>query len=153
MAITITIQKILDSSRNVIIKAIITGTSDGTAILYNTDDYIGDVRNVKITKIKYELQGFSAYLSFEDINMLSLSANNPTAIDFTDMGGMLHSNPPQTGNITITTNGLGVGDIGTIILFIKKKSQIYTTLPTVYRVTASGALRVTASGDDRITAS
>lgn len=124
MAITVTTQKILDSTRNVILKFIITGTSDNEiGVLYDPNNYIDTYRNVKVMKIKYELQGFSAYLNFDDSNMISLASNNPTELNFEDMGGILYNNAPQSGRISIKTNGLGAGDIGTIILLLNKVSD------------------------------
>lgn len=149
MAITVTTQKILDSTRNVILKFIITGTSDaGSATLYDPNSYIDIDKNVKVMKIKYELQGFSAYLLFDDNKMISLASNNPSEINFEDMGGILYNNSPQTGKISIKTNGLAAGDIGTIILILKKvSSHVLITSPDVW-FDASNANFITLSGSD-----
>jgi len=121
MAITITTQKILDSPDHVVLKSIITGTNDEeVGVLYDPNLYIDSFKNVKVMKIRYELNGFSAYLSFDDSSMISLPSSYSETIDFKDIEGIFYNNPPQSGRISIRTNGLGAGDSGSIILILKK---------------------------------
>ena len=97
------------------------GSGEETATILNaTTADIGT--NSKILQVWASLTGFSAKI-YEDANtdeyLFQLVNDQNINFDFNIFGGLQHSKPAgATGDILITTTGLGSGDCGTIIMDI-----------------------------------
>ena len=126
MAGTITIQTIIDGSRNTVIKATIGGDADITkGVLFNASAYVGANTNNKLMKIEFGLDGFDARLLWDadtDVDLIALPENYLETQCYKFFGGIPNNGGTgRTGDILITTTGLTAGDDGHIILYIKKK--------------------------------
>lgn len=126
MAGTITVQKIVDGSRNVIIKATIGGDADlSNAVLFDASAYVGANTNNKLMKIQFALDGFDARLLWDataNVDLIALPENYMDTQCYKFFGGIPNNaGAGKTGDILITTVGLGAGDDGHIILYLKKK--------------------------------
>lgn len=127
MANTITKKVTLDGERNHILQIHIVGdgTGDESATqLVDISGLSGAPTKVRIDKVFWSLTGFSATLLWDadtDVATLELSEGSD-GIDFRDLGGIQDTGGAnRTGDIMITTTGLGNGDSGTIILQLRKK--------------------------------
>ena len=132
MANTISAKVVLDGQRKIVLEYDILGDGSGeetdtvlidfsTLSIPNRMDYT----NIAIERIIWVFSGFSAYLSWDattNVRFLELNANNG-GYDFTAAGGPLTSNAGTgaTGDVVITTAGLGAGDHGTIRIEGKKR--------------------------------
>jgi hypothetical protein len=128
MAGEITIQKIADGSRNVIIKATIGGDADLTnAVLFDASAYIGENTSNKLVKLWYASEGFAAQLLWDatvNVPLITLPDSHMEKQCYQYFGGLTNNaGTGKTGDILITTSGLASGDTGHIILFIQKKSD------------------------------
>lgn len=128
---TITIQKIIDGSRNTVIKATIGGDADLTnAVLFDASAYVGANTNNKLMKVEFGLDGFDARLIWDgtatvnDKVIVALPENYLETQCYEWFGGIPNDvTVGKTGDILITTVGLAAGDDGHIILYIKKKND------------------------------
>ncbi len=126
MANTITSQTILNGSRNLIVKTTITG--DGSGEESNTvliDASAFDTSDIKIMSVTSSLTGFSFKLSWDataNVDALVVSERD-TEQCFRKIGGLVNnSGAGKTGDILISSTGLGSGDEGYVILNMKKKN-------------------------------
>lgn len=129
MANTIQTQVINNGPRNLILKTYILGDGSGEetgTLLVDVSAYTATA--VKIIGVHSALSGFVADLLWDattDVTALHLpdyefNLNGPQIGWF---GGLVNNaGVGKTGDILITTTGLGAGDDGTIILEMVKKS-------------------------------
>jgi hypothetical protein len=124
----ITSRTILDGSRKTIVKINITGDGSGEESLtkiYDASAFTAADVNNALEAIEYCLNGFSASLFWDattDLSLISLAADHPGEEDFREIGSLNNSSGTgKTGDILMTTVGLGAGDTGFIILHIKQK--------------------------------
>jgi len=127
MANTITRRVILNGSRNYIVEFIVTGDGSGEETGTRVNETSGDMgTDNKIVGINYVLNGFSAKLLFDattDVHAWGMDADKQEMVKFNKVGNGLVNNAGagKTGDVLITTAGLGAGDHGSIILYVKKK--------------------------------
>lgn len=131
MALQIT--KILDGGRNAVIHVTITGDESGDL----SDEILLDPATsfdpamkrrpvISIDALWYDLTGFDARLEYDylesDTPVWSMSGGQPAHMDFCCFGGLAdRSNALDgLGKLKISTTGLGVGDIGTIVIKARK---------------------------------
>jgi hypothetical protein len=126
MANTITKTTIQDGKRNTIIKVDIIGDGSGDEsnyLIFDASAYYNPTVNKKLNRVKYTLDGFSARLIWDatiDAPLLTLEKDKYS--DFCFDGGLSNTYfPGRTGDILLTTIGLGAGESGTIILHIQSK--------------------------------
>uniref|UniRef100_A0A6M3J2D7 Putative structural protein n=1 Tax=viral metagenome TaxID=1070528 RepID=A0A6M3J2D7_9ZZZZ len=129
MANAIATQVIEDGNRDTIIKWTIVGDGSGDetkTIIFDASAYkIASVDN-KLWKIQISTVGASAILYWDattDIPLISLPADHPQEFDFSEYGGIPNNGGAgRTGDILITTSGLGAGEHMTLILYVKERS-------------------------------
>lgn len=129
MANAIATQVIEDGNRDTIIKWTIVGDGSGDetkTIIFDASAYkIASIDN-KLWKIQFSTVGASAILYWDattDIPLISLPADHPQEFDFSEYGGIPNNGGAgRTGDILITTSGLGAGEHMTIILYVKERS-------------------------------
>jgi hypothetical protein len=126
MANTITKTTIQDGKRNTIIKIDILGDGTGeetNTVIFDASTYYNPTVNKKLNRIKYTLDGFSARLLWDatsDAPLLTLEKDKYS--DFCFDGGLSNTYyAGATGDILLTTLGLGAGESASIILFIQSK--------------------------------
>ena len=79
----------------------------------------------RLYKVWYDLAGFNAALKFDyltsDTPVLSMSGGQGSQLDFHEFGGLYdRSNPLDgTGKLELTTSGLGSGDFGSFVVYLK----------------------------------
>ena len=130
---TVAITKILDGSRNAVFHVSITGDASGDLsdeiIIDPAVDFDPALRakpTLSVEKLWYDLAGFTAQLEYDylesDTPVWSMSDGDGVHVDFSCFGGIAdRSNPLDgRGKLKITTTGLGVGDVGTIVIMAKK---------------------------------
>lgn len=128
----ITVTKILDGARNAAFHIAIAGTGGGEetdAVLidpaYSFDPALPAMPTLTLTEMLYDLVGFNAKLEFDylvsDTPLWSMSGGSFAHVCL-DFGGLKdRSNPLDgQGKIKITTNGLGAGDHGVIVIKLRK---------------------------------
>lgn len=131
MAVAIT--KILDGGRNAVFHVTITGDELGDLsdeILIDPatsfDPAMEPKPALSIDALWYDLTGFNARLEFDylasDTPVWSMSGGQPAQLDFCCFGGLKdRSNALDgLGKLKISTSGLGVGDVGTIVIKARK---------------------------------
>ena len=125
-ALVITKQTIHDGERNLVVKVHLLGSStEATAAdLITMADYSGAPDNVKIMKIESSLENFHVTLLWEastDVSFWDIPAGDAKA-DFTTEGGLVNNaGTGVTGDILITTRGVGVEE-GTFVIHMKKRA-------------------------------
>lgn len=131
MANVFSLQTIHDGPRNLIVQLDIVGDGSGEQTAtdfidistYASVPLQGAPTGCVIKKIKSTLEGFSAKLLWDastDVEAFLLGQTS-VDMDFSDFGGLVNnSGSGKTGDILITTVGLGSGDSGTIILTLRK---------------------------------
>jgi hypothetical protein len=139
MANLISIQTIIDGPRSSVIKIGIVGDGSGeeaSTVIYDASAYTPPCTNDKLMKIEYSISGFSARLDWDaivNVPLMNLVEAHPymALYDFCEdsmaFGGIPNNGGTgRTGDILITTFGLGLGDSGHIILYINKKDVAIT---------------------------
>lgn len=132
MANAITTQVINDGQRNVVIKVTIVGDGSGEetkTVLFDASAYTPATTNNNLRRITYLLNGFDAVLYWDattDVVLMPLDQDLQEDVDFTGentrYGGIPNNGGAgRTGDILITTTGLGSGDVGYIVLHLNKK--------------------------------
>lgn len=125
MANTITPQTIVDGEKALTIKLQI--TADTTAEY--SDEQVVDVSafnsdDMKIMEIEAILDGFSVTLAWDataNVDILTLTQQSQH-LNFRKFGGLINNaGSGKTGDILLSTSGLGAGDSGTIILSLAKR--------------------------------
>ncbi len=126
MANAVTRQVLVNGSRNYVIKFTITGDGSGEETGVRVNDTSGDMgTSNKIMKIDSGFAGFSGTLLFDadtDVKAVTI----PEAVNFVQdyhyTGGIINNaGTGKTGDILLATAGLGSGDVGHILLYVKKK--------------------------------
>lgn len=127
---TITTQTLMDGARNVVQKFHLDGASEETnATLVDVSALNGfsegEFTEVKITAVQSSLTGFSATLHWDataNVDALQLLEGDQVRQCYEQFGGLINaSGAGKTGDILISTNGLGAGDEGTIVLEMWKR--------------------------------
>jgi hypothetical protein len=129
MAITVTKQTIIDGPRNLVVKVHLLGDSNEAAalLLINVSDYSsptpGVGASVKVMRIVSALDNFHCTLLWDattDVSFVDIPAGNHDQ-NFEDIGGLVNNaGTGITGDIMLTTNGIGVEE-GTFTLHMKKR--------------------------------
>ena len=132
MANSIVKQTIVDGSRNLVVKIHIEGDGSGdetATVLIDASSYTPASTDIKITGIHSALTGFTADLLWDAtanvsiLNIPDYEYNLDTGIRH--FGGFPNNaGTGKTGDILITTIGLGAGDHGTITLEMKKRNNV-----------------------------
>lgn len=125
MANTVTLTTILDGKRNLIKRIDILGDGSGEV----SDSVVVDVSAhgataVAIVKEYHQLSGFTAALEWDataDTHIMTCAGEG--GLNFREIGGPINNNAGdgKTGDILLTTIGLGSGERGTITLEMVKK--------------------------------
>jgi len=127
----ITMHKILDEYRNIVVKYDILG--DGSpdevfTLLFDKNLFLNPTRRKKVTRIRFALDGFSAKLTWAQSGtfpVLTLPKNVCCDFKFHDgIANTIYSGRFITGSIYITTYGLDLNKTGTIILYIQNRYPI-----------------------------
>lgn len=129
---TITIKKIVDGQRKYVVEVDILGDGSGeeaATVVVDFSDLEAVVRQVALTvsveKVIWSFTGFSATILWDastPVRMFECNENNG-GFDFTVIGGP-KTNPKAsgfTGDVVLTTVGLGDGDHGYIHFYGSKK--------------------------------
>lgn len=129
----ITITKLNDGPRFGIFHVAILGDGSGELSkevvidpAVSFDKAIKAAPTLTIESLRHDLVGFNARLEFDylesDTPAWSMSGGTYAKVKFCDFGGIKdRSNPLDgTGKLTITTDGLGAGDHGAIIIKVRK---------------------------------
>ena len=124
----ITSQTFVDGNRVTEVKYNIVGDGSGEetkTVLYDASTFTAQAIDNAVTSIEYCLVGFSAQLYWDastDVPLLSLAEGSESREHFNYVGSIANnSGTGKTGDILISTSGLGSGDHGFIILRIKQK--------------------------------
>lgn len=134
MVNTIEFQTIQDDSRNTIIKVDIIGDGSGEetkTVIFDASTYLNTTVEKKLWKIEYEQNGFSSVLEWDataDKQLITIEDAHHEHVCWEWFGG--YSNAyyaGRTGDILLTTSGLGAGDRGYIILYIKHRELLKGT--------------------------
>ena len=132
---TINIQTLLDGSINTIIKVDIIGDGSGDetkTVIFDASAYHNVTIEKRLYKIEYELNGFNCFLEWDattDAQLITIEEGHHEHVCWEWIGG--YSNgyfAGRNGDILLTTNNLGDGDRGYIILFIKHRENVDGTL-------------------------
>ena len=125
MVNTVEVQTLVSGPRNLVLKVHIDGDGSGE----ETDTLIVDASaygasEVKIMGVHGDFSGFTAELEWDattNVHAMNIPDYDVDA-DFTKFGGLINNaGAGKTGDILITTTGLGLGDTGHLILEMKKK--------------------------------
>lgn len=131
---TITRQTLVDGDRALIVKVNILGDGSGEetdTVLIDASTYSPAATENKLRKIEYCLNGFTATLEWDgatDAPLISLASDHPYFVqydfceDSLQSGGIVNNATTPTGDVLITTAGLGAGDNGHIILYLAKRN-------------------------------
>lgn len=134
MANTIDIQLIQDGTRDTIIKVDILGDGSGDesgTVIFDASTYLNTTVEKKLWRYEYALQGFVADLDWDataPAPLATLVENHHEEVLWEWFGG--YSNAyfaGRTGDILLTTVGLGAGDRGHIILYVKHRELLNGT--------------------------
>jgi len=134
MANTIEFQTFENGSRNTIIKVDIIGDGSGEetkTIIFDASAYLNTTVDKHLEKIEYEQTGFSSVLEWDataDRQLITIEENHHEHVCWEWFGG--YSNTyyaGRTGDILLTTVGLGAGDRGYIILYVKSRELLNGT--------------------------
>lgn len=128
MANTIKTDIIHDGERKVIVNVVITGDGSGdeaaTTIVAKAN-LTGTFDELKLIGIKAQLSSFAAQLLWDaDANVAfeSIPADTSVDQDYRSFGGKINTAGfGKTGDILLTTVGLGNGDHGSIVLEMRKR--------------------------------
>lgn len=126
MANTVTKQVLVNGSRNYVIKVMIVGDGSGEETATRLNSATGDLgTDCKLMAVQANLTGFSATLLWDattDVNATQIANDVDVRQKWIKEGGLINNaGTGKTGDILITTKGLGSGDIGELVLYLKKK--------------------------------
>lgn len=127
MANTVARRVILNGSRNYVVEFTVVGDGTGEETLTRINETSGDMgTDNKIMSINYVLNGFNAKLYFDastDLFAWGLDSDKQETVKFNKVGGLVNNaGTGKTGDLLITTTGLGAGDAGSIIVWFRKKA-------------------------------
>lgn len=127
----INVTKILDGARNSVLHIFIAG--DGSGDLSGEvvadptvfDPAMPGVPTLTIEDIKYDFVGFNGYLAFDDLvsgtPVWAMSGGQYSEVCLKDFGGIKdRSSVDGDGKLKLTTSGLSSGDVGVIVLELRK---------------------------------
>lgn len=127
MVASLTPHIINDGARNLVVKTHIVGDAGGdvtNSVLIDASTFSGTFDDLKIVGIKADLRGFSADLHWDatvNVDIVTILAEEEFDKCYRRFGGLTNNaGAGKTGDILISTTGLGAGDEGTIILEMKK---------------------------------
>ena len=132
MATTLTNQILNDGERNAIVKIFIDGGSSATdlseVIAINKSELNGTFDDLKIMKIQPSIPAsFTVDLLWDadtNVNIISLADGQNVERDYRGHGGLPNNaGAGKTGDILLTTTGVGNNDTGHIILEMKKRTK------------------------------
>lgn len=135
MANTITKQTIVDSERNLVVKVTIAGDNSGdesATLLIDLSDYAPSERegaptSVKLMRVIGSLDGFTATLEWDadsNVDAWTIPAD-ASHVDFGLFGGLVNNaGIGVTGDIAISTNGLGSENGSFVLEMVKRYSDI-----------------------------
>jgi hypothetical protein len=126
MANAIAKQLVLNGTRNYIVRVTITGDGSGEETATRLNVTSGDLGTAcKLMAVQASFTGFSGTLLWDastDVKATQIVAEKDVHLKWWKSGGLVNNaGTGVTGDILITTVGLGTGDIGEITLFLKKK--------------------------------
>lgn len=126
MANTVARQVLVNGSRNYVVKFTIVGDGTGEESATRVNATSGDCgTDNKIMSVKGICTGCTAQLLFDattDVFAIGLPQDKDICQDFKKVGGLINNaGTGKTGDVLITTAGLGSGDTVTLVLSIKKK--------------------------------
>ena len=130
MANTIETQTIVDGDRNLVVHVHIDGDGTGeetNTVLIDASTYTPAFTDVKLMSISSNLIGFSAELIWDaTVNVHGwVMPDYEQDKDFSKIGGLVNrAGAGKTGDMLLTTVGLGAGDTGHAILTFKKKNNV-----------------------------
>lgn len=130
MANIIEKQTIVDGSRNLVVKVHIDGDGSGeetNTVLIDASTYTPAFTDLKLMKIQSNFVGFTAELIWDaTTNVHGWEIPDYEQVqEFREVGGIPNSaGPGKTGDVLITTTGLGAGDTGHALLYFKKKNNV-----------------------------
>lgn len=129
MANTITRHTIVDGSRKLVVVIHIDGDGSGeetNTVLVDASTYSPAYTNCSLQNMHANLQGFTADLDWDATANVPITAVPDYEVDYLLKDGLTpipnNAGAGRTGDILISTTGLGVGDHGTIYLELNKKS-------------------------------
>ena len=129
----ITITRLNDGPRNAIFHVALQG--DGTGDLVDAvlidpatsfDVPLPPVPALRIERLMYDLTGFDAMLEFDylasDTPIWTMTGDGGTEFDFSHFGGLTDRSPDLdgSGKLLLTTSGLDLGSLGTLIVMANK---------------------------------
>lgn len=123
----VTSQTIVDGSRISVISTVIVGNGGDLTdqVIYDASSFVDPTTDNKIMWIKHSMVGFSGFLSWDataNIVFYPIPAEEAQHTSFVEFGGIINNaGAGKTGDILLTTSGLGSGDTGLIIFQINKK--------------------------------
>lgn len=127
MVNTVDVNTLHDGERNAVFQIRIEGDGSGdesNTELVDISGLLGAPDEVKIRAVDGKLTGFSATLEW-NATANEAACEVPAGTSFLDAdmyGGIINNaGAGKNGDIDITTVGLGNGDVGTIVLEVRKK--------------------------------
>lgn len=134
MANTVTKQKINDGPRNTVLHVMIVGDGSGeetATVIVDASDLSSTPTDLVLVGCHASLVGFTAKLSWDataNVDFLALGEGetdfNYTALGSHDGGGLINNaGAGKTGDVLITTTGLGNGDYGHVTLHLRKRNR------------------------------
>lgn len=127
---TITTQVLVDGDRVTRIKYFITGDGSGeetNTVLYDASTSANQSTNNALRGITYQLNGFSARLDWDataNVKLITLDSDLQEVVDYSEFGGIINNaTTGRTGDILITTTGLGAADEGYIVLSLNQRGK------------------------------
>lgn len=128
MANAITSQTITDGDRNTVLKIYISGDGTGEetdTVVFDASAVVPSADSCSIMNVEGYLVGFSALLEFDattDVPAINLPGDDQFCFELDRRYSGIPNNAGtgKTGDITMTTTGLGAGDIGWFVIEVKK---------------------------------
>lgn len=126
MANTVTRQVLVNGSRNYVVKFTITGDGSGDETGVRINAVSGDMgTDNKIMKVMAGFDNFSGSILFDattDVLAMVIPPNTFLKHDYKHFGGIINNaGAGKTGDILLSTNGLGANEHGYIVVEVKKK--------------------------------
>lgn len=128
----IAITKLNDGPRNAVFHIVFSG--DGSGDLSDEvvidpatsfDPALPSVPSLTISRLKYDLSGFDAWIEFDylvsDELIWSMTGDQYVDVDLTQFGGLRDRSPSGgLGKLKLSTSGLGMNEHGTLIVWVRK---------------------------------
>lgn len=126
------VTKLHDGAKSAVFHVAITGDGSGDvtdAVLIDPTQFdvpMPAAPGLTIERLWYDLAGFDARLEFDnlisDTLAWSMTGGQSATFDFCDIGGLKDRSAPLdgTGKLTLTTSGLLVDGVGTLVIKVRK---------------------------------